>query len=266
MPEAPEVSYVTNYITDHFENATLTSVQIVKGRYKTHGPPKNFIPFTKALPLRLTDIRKKGKVIFMYFDKDWCIISKLGLTGWWYTPGDEPEWRNPSPSISFNFGGKQLVYDDVLSYGTITITNQQKDVQSEMDRLAPDIEKVTIDEIVDRVQQRIKPSTTWLLEDVIVDQHRIVSGIGNYLKSEILYDAKISPLRKANTITTEEWNTILQSARKYIKRMSKYINNPDKYESSFRVYQKLKDPYGNSVKKHTTKQGRTTFWVPSMQD
>ena len=45
MPEAPEVSYIVSKLKK-LENSNLKSIDILKGRYKKHGPPKNFNTFT----------------------------------------------------------------------------------------------------------------------------------------------------------------------------------------------------------------------------
>ena len=39
----------------------------------------------------------------------------------------------------------------------------------------------------------------------------------------------------------------------------------DKYIDTMKVYQKDKDQSGNKIHKRTTKYGRTTFYVPSIQ-
>ena len=43
-----------------------------------------------------------------------------------------------------------------------------------------------------------------------------VSGIGNYLKAECLYDAKISPHRFCSQITIEESNKLFFACRRII--------------------------------------------------
>lgn len=37
-------------------------------------------------------------------------------------------------------------------------------------------------------------------------------------------------------------------------------NNPDKYMNSMKI-----DPFGNIIKTHKTKTGRTTYYVPQIQ-
>lgn len=266
MPEAPEISYLSKYISHGCKNRSLKSVKIMRGRYIKHGAPANFNKFVESLPLKLTEVSKKGKMLILHFDKDWFIISKLGLTGWWYVDKETPQWMNAEPNLQFNFNGKTLYYIDTLSYGTLTFSNDKKILEKELNKLAPEIENVSLQEVFSRIDNkpRIK---NMLLEEAITDQKAIVSGIGNYLKSEILYDAKISPLRTVSSLNKNEWKSIIDTSKKVIKRMEKSIDHDDieRYEKNMKVYRKDVDPYGNKVEKHKTTTGRTTFWVPAVQ-
>ena len=82
------------------------------------------------------------------------------------------------------------------------------------------------------------------------------------MKAEILYDAKINPLRKVKSLDEDEWCQIYKSMKKIIKKMLKALNsnNPDKYMNSMKI-----DPFGNIIKTHKTKTGRTTYYVPQIQ-
>lgn len=261
MPESPEVSYQASYIAEHFNDCMLKSIEISRGRYKTHGPPENYNEFIESLPLKLLNVEKKGKVIFLKFSEDWYIISKLGLTGHWYKPGDEPTWIKPTPNVSFIFNNKKtLIYTDQLSYGTLTFVNDREIIDKEFAQLAPDITDIRLPILLDRLKAKPKYATK-LMEDILIDQKALFSGVGNYLTAEILYESEIAPKRTVDSLSDEDWNKILISARKIIKRMSSVINDLEKYTSATLVYQKSFDPLGNKVYTHTSKTGRTIHWV-----
>jgi endonuclease-8 len=271
MPESPEVYNLTKNVLSKYINKELNNITINYGRYKKHGPPENFNKFKKTFPIKCTDVFKKGKVIFICFEQDWCMISKLGLTGWWSIEGKQPDWRDNNKKnvvLSFN-NSKDLIYDDNLSFGSITITNDPELVQKELNKIAPDIndENSKFSEIQKRIEKLSPKIQNKLLEDIIVDQKLIFSGIGNYLKSEILYRAKISPLRMIKDIQMDEWKTIFTVAKKVCNKMQSILatDDYDKYFETMKVYQKEKDPLGNIIKTHKTSQGRTTFYVESIQ-
>ena len=266
MPEGPEASYLANFIFKNCQGRTLKRIRYLSGRYKTHGPPKNYSAFAKALPLKCINVTKKGKVIFIHFEKNWYIVSKLGLTGWWYTEDEIIDWtalNRKNVVLSFH---KDLIYSDFRNFGTLTITN---DITDELNRLAPDITdpNLSFTDIKHRLDELDLSNKETLIEDGIINQRLVFSGIGNYLKSEILYKVGISPLRQVSQITIDEWKKIFYTAQKLAKKMIKLLeeNNIEKYMKAMKIYQKKTDPLGNEIKRHKTKEGRTTFWVPKLQ-
>ena len=110
----------------------------------------------------------------------------------------------------------------------------------------------------------------------LMDQHNI-SGIGNYLKSEILYSAKVSPHRNVGSLSEKELKNIYDAAKK-ISKLSMEQKGMSKsdfrdidgtkgdFQTMLKVYCLKKDPLGNEVVKEKTKDGRTTHWVPKLQN
>jgi endonuclease-8 len=269
MPEGPEVAYLTYHVLNKYIGKTLKNIKINSGRYKNHGPPEHYKSFLKQLPLKCIDIDKKGKVIFFYFENDWTLVSKLGMTGWWFTDNNKPKWRDANTkNIIFTFNNiDDLFFSDFRNFGTITIVQDQNLIKNELEKLAPDVSnpKTKFIEIKELIEKN-KDSTKYI-EDVLIDQKIIFSGIGNYLKSEILYQAKISPIRKISSITLNEWLQIFRIGQRISKKMLKILieQDIDKYMNAMLIYQKDYDPLGNKIYRRTTKQGRTTFYVPSIQ-
>jgi len=61
--------------------------------------------------------------------------------------------------------------------------------------------------------------------------------------------------------------SIYNSTKKIIKKMLKVLESDDsnKYMNSMKIYTRKIDPLGNKIKTHTTKTGRTTYYVPNIQ-
>jgi len=109
--------------------------------------------------------------------------------------------------------------------------------------------------------------------DFLMEQ-KYISGIGNYLRAEILYHAKIRPDRALSSLTHLETETLYRYALKTIVESYSYggltIENywsPDGRRGTFpkQVYGKTEDPYGNPVVTNSTKGDRTVHWVPAVQ-
>jgi formamidopyrimidine-DNA glycosylase len=262
MPEGPEAAYCASVIAA-LQGRSLTGVDILKGRYVKHGPPANYAAFVKALPLPLTSVYKKGKVLFLEFGP-WTIISRLGLTGWWYTTA-APSWRKEVQSLVFQFDGAHLTYSDPLSYGTLTFTTDRAVVQEALDELAPDVTDPHTTLAIFKARLP-KATGTKAVEELIVDQHRLLSGIGNYMKAEVLYEAGIAPMRKAATMTEQDWAAVFKAAKKVAARILKVLDTDlDGYDDAMAVYGKKEDPEGRPVETYVNGQKRKTYWVPGKQ-
>jgi len=114
-----------------------------------------------------------------------------------------------------------------------------------------------------------------LVKQLLLNQH-IVSGIGNIYASEILFDAKISPLNRGKDLNKYQIGTIIHSTKKILKKAIKFggstINDyisPDgtlgNFQNNFRVYGKEgKKIRGYKIKKMIL-YGRSTFFCPEIQ-
>jgi len=260
MPEAPEVAYLVKQMHKAFSQNTLTSIEFVKGRYVKQDP-KGFDKL--ALPIKLEKIYHHGKVLIFELEGGVYMISRLGLAGWWSWDGSESEkrWR-----VKFDFDhDKTLYYCDTMNYGTIEFVQDLVDV----DALAPDVFGLKWPTFWKRVTELSAAKKRWLLEDIIVDQHTLVAGIGNYLKCEILYHAKLSPIRKAGELEESEWKVLFESMKHIVLHMhdgfKKKGVTDSVYNELLHVYEKKMDIQGNAVETRKTKGGRTTYWVPSVQ-
>lgn len=274
MPEGPEVSFLTSYINEKFQGKFVIKIDILSGRYRNHGPPSNYTKFVSSMPLKLEKVVKKGKVMFFYFSKGWYMMVRLGMTGWWYVKGDEPTWKYMRPNILFHFRDKSiqpqepLIFSDFRNFGTLTITKDASIVSKEMEGLARDIMSRgwSARNMICEVSKHPKRQHQ-SIEDAIMNQHFFMSGIGNYLKSEVLYDARIAPSRTLESLSHEEWRRLFHSAKKVTRRMFNVLmqGNDDQYIANMKVYRKSNDPYGNKVVSYIASNGRTTFWVPRLQ-
>lgn len=273
MVEGPEASFLAYYISKHFKNKTLKDVIIRRGRYKHHGPPLNFKEFRRNLPLRLLDVYKKGKVIFMLFENNWFIIAKMGMVGWFYKPDNTPIYDS-EPNMIFEFDNGPLNFSDFRNFGTITFTQDIFTVYSEFNKIAPDIlsPDTTFRDVYNRINNNkyLDRFNNETIENVLMKQDMIMSGIGNIIKSEALYKSKISPKTRAKDLNQNDWRNLYSAARQISQTIFNLLTrqkhrNFEEYFKLHRVYKKEKDPNGYNVVSFTSSDGRQTFWVPELQ-
>ena len=277
MTEGPEATFLADMIYQHFRGKRLLRVRIRAGRYKTHGPGKGFAGFQRELPMRLTDVYKKGKVIFLIFERNWVLLAKMGMTGWFYRGADRPLFRS-QPNVTFEFENEELHFADFRNFGTLVFTDNVLDVMEEMDRLAPDVLNpyTTFVEIAERValakegKQGKQGKQGLPVGDALMDQTLLMSGIGNILKSEVLYAAGVSPRRELKDVGEDEWRRIVSAAKSVSKKTLAVLErrsgeSREEYAELRRVYGKETDPEGRRVVAYQSADGRATYYVPSVQ-
>jgi len=299
MPEGPEIIITQQYLWTKCKRKKLIGIDILSGRY-THQHIKNFDKL--KFPITIRNIDSKGKLLwFDLTDNDeigLTMFSTFGLTGGW---GFE---RSNSSRILFKIQDSKgqinrLYYDDQRNFGTLEFVFNDLDRQNRIDRLAPDILRNQLDDykligLIEQYIERTRKKDLNIVKNLMNDQTAIVSGIGNYLIAEILYDARLSPHRDLDDLTHTELKRLAHSIRfvsktaygdnttGYMEKFPEFLKkhktmiekgifpnfHPDiKLNGSFqfKVYGQKNDPFGNIVKKDQIIKGRTIYWVPTIQ-
>ena len=279
MPEGPEVRYLVDKLNRNVKNRTLKSIEIRSGRYVKHGPPKGFNDFIKELPLKIKKVNCKGKFIYWEFENsDFSMWNTLGMSGWWIKKDEKHS------NFKFTFNDSVWYFKDMRNFGTFTFCNKSN-LEKKLKTLGPDILE-TKDEVDEFVRKVEKKRSDIMIGSVLLDQ-KVAAGCGNYLRSECLYIARISPFREVKNMKREElvkiWDILRQlgwyfyDEKKGIKKgiinskykiRSKYKKTgPSDYkpgEGFFLVYRQDKDPLGNKVL-HKKIKTRMVHYVESLQ-
>lgn len=306
MPEGPDVIQETQYLKSIIKNFNIKSIKIISGRY-THEKMNGYDHIKKNNQYKIKDIDSKGKLIWfvlkdMKNNKFLYLVSTLGLTGKWsFEKGKSTRIKFVLSSSAKTGNDLNLYYTDQRNFGQINIYDDIDDLNKRIDKLAPDVLKANLTsvEMNDLISEYINTTRKKDLNlvKVLMDQEAIVSGIGNYLVAEILYDAKLNPHRDLKSLSLPEIKKLVKSIR-YITKLSYYDNKtgymenfndfaqshskkvdkgifpnylPDvkipvtKKHFSFKVYQQDEDPKGNPVVKDSILKDRTIHWVPNVQ-
>ena len=84
----------------------------------------------------------------------------------------------------------------------------------QLSRLGPDLSDDSFDR--DLVRQRMRERGTSAVADVLLDQ-RVLAGVGNVLKSEILFVAGVHPFTRVETLDDEAVAHVLDVSRRLMK-------------------------------------------------
>jgi len=272
-PEGVEITLMAKYINENIikedkkEHCKLLEVKVVSGRYLTHSLPKHYQEFNKSLkttPLSIQPIHSKGKLIYLTFDdSEWNIWITLGLTGHLITT------EHKHTRVVFKTTNGDFYLDDTRNFGTLTFAESHKELEKKLTTLGPDLFQDTSLTAADflTLARKMKPETIIAL--ALVDQKRMVSGIGNYLRAEILYEAGISPFRKLKDLSDAELKSIYKAAHKIMKiSYESQLEHPEDnlfYGYDFKVYMRETDPDGRPVENDKLADGRTIWWVKDAQ-
>lgn len=269
MPEGPEVKSMVIQLNKYLSGKTLNQIIIHSGRYSKKSPD-NFTKFIETLPLKILEVRNKGKFIWFQFEGGWTMWNTLGMTGGWKL---EKEKHSHYEFILNQ--NTSLWFTDMRNFGTIKFCYDENEFKKKLKSLGPDVleEDFTLDTFKTLMtNKKLKDKT---IPEVFMNQKHI-SGLGNYLKSEILYESKISPHRLLEDLSGEDLEILYKNIKKIclaslkaggatIRNYSNIDNEVGNYVFEFKVYQQKKDPLGNIVKRIETKDKRTTHWVSEIQ-
>lgn len=259
MPEGPEVRTFTDSLQSII-NDNLLSINVLGGRFSLN----QFDDIKKLLPISILEVNCKGKLIYWKLLKDLYLVNTLGMTGSW-------SFKQTNHShISFEFSKNLLYFNDIRHFGTIKFLSNQ-DFEKKIKSLGPDMLSSPPNQIeFNKILNKNINITKLLMTQ------NYLSGIGNYIKSEALYRAKISPHRKANDLSQLELSNLRDEIISVMKQSYQlqgatlanyYTMNQEKgkFTDFLQVYGKITDPSGNSITKETTLDGRTTWWVKNIQ-
>lgn len=225
---------------------------------------------------QVVDIQTKGKFMYWTFSNDWYMMNTFGMSGQWSpTKGKHPCFIFRYNSDEDDIGEyHEMVFNDPRHFGTIKFTNNFHELQKKLDSLGWDPLNRDFMDLAPYVLSRMNQSKKTIGE--LLMNQEIFAGVGNYIRAEALYEAKISPWRISHDLSLDEKTSLCQAIVKVMKEsyahqgatIHTYKNaygEEGRYSSCFKVYGQDKDPLGNLIKKENSPEGRTIHWCPALQ-
>lgn len=275
MPEGPEVKIVARQISKNLIGWTLVKINTVSGPYSNNAGQKYMSlrldlkkRFKKA---RLTDVGTKGKLIYWELSplsNETVVVNDYLVFGFGLTGGFAFN-KHGQDHVRFEFvfnkgtNTKTLYFIDQRNFGTINFLHREG-LNAKLTDLGPDVIKIDQETFVKQFKHDSIENNE--IAKAMLNQ-KIVSGIGNYLRSEILYRAKITPLVRVKDLSDEQLVELYKATREVVDEVmmnggsphyKDILGNPGKYK--FRVYMQTNDPDGKFVRKAAL-SGRTVYYV-----
>jgi formamidopyrimidine-DNA glycosylase len=271
MPEGPEIKIFANRLKFSYATHWLHSITIVRGPYKENEKERykhfrnqveNFQPHT------IRSVKTKGK--WLYFKLNGPDYAALGvhhgMEGSWCTNPD-----NKHVILELEIGpqkqkSNKIYFQDSRRMGTFLLLTKEE-LRKKLDKIGPDIFKMSLEEFNKSLE--IKRIQKHRLCEALMDQS-VISGIGNYLRADIMYLARIDPKTEIKNLTDRDRKRLYKAIRKVSRSSYKAGSTTVGYYESaihnggyqFLVYQKAICPKGKDVQTFKDKNGRTVYYVP----
>lgn len=234
MPEIGEVARVVHFLRKHLVNRTIASVrvqddEIVYGKVGTTASAVAAALKGKSV----LSAGQQGKYFWLTMSSPPHLLMHLGMTGWvkfsneetfYYKRGKEdknakedeaPEWPPKYWKFILTMKGQpecEAAFVDgrrLARIRLIDVPAEDLRTTSPLKENGPDpyIDKavLTPDWLVEKLRKKKVPVKAWLL-----DQANI-SGVGNWVCDEVLYNAKIHPEERSNTLTDGQFKQLHES-------------------------------------------------------
>lgn len=185
MPEGPEVKIASNYFNSFFNESKIIKFTIITDYYK-----KKYNEVFKTVNTNINNYPKTytiGKNIFINLNNQLVFNFHLGMTGGW----SQKKIKHCHFIVSDN--RKSLFFQDVRKFGNMRIFKEEQIEQlynKKIDILNPNYDPKYH---IKYLEEKIKGDNK--ICKIMMNQ-KLFPGVGNYIKSESLFAAKIHPEEK----------------------------------------------------------------------
>lgn len=228
MPEGPEIRRMVDDIEKAVGGATAETVFFAFEHLKT---------FEHALRGRRVErVEARSKAVLVFFeatdeDGPWCVYSHNQLYGKWRIGKPDREPRT-NRQLRFAIIGSRKAARLYSASDIQLVRPDQLDEVPYLARLGPDPlnQTVSTDELLRVLDDRRFRGRN--LGGLLLDQG-FVAGIGNYLRSEILFEAGISPWTKPRDLDAGQRLALAEAILTLVQRtyqLKGITNSPERAE------------------------------------
>ncbi|EOD50941.1 putative formamidopyrimidine-dna protein [Neofusicoccum parvum UCRNP2] len=218
MPEIAEVARIVHFLRKHVVGKTIRAVRtqeddIVYGKVGTSASA-----FQEAMTgKKIVDARQQGKYFWLVMSEPPHPLMHFGMSGWmkfsnddtaYYKPApkeENPEWPPKYRKFVLEMDGDEkceAAFIDARRLGRIRLIDADGEELRKVSPLKengpdPVIDKdiLTVDWLARKMRSKRVP-----VKALLLDQANI-SGVGNWVGDEVLYQAKIHPEQYSNTFS-----------------------------------------------------------------
>ncbi|XP_023523305.1 formamidopyrimidine-DNA glycosylase isoform X2 [Cucurbita pepo subsp. pepo] len=275
MPELPEVEAARRAIEEHCVGKVIKKALIADDSKVIDGiSPSDFE--ASLLGKTILSAHRKGKHMWLRLDSPPFPTFHFGMAGAIYIKGvavtnykrsvvnEDDEWPSKYSKFFVELDdGVDLSFTDKRRFAKVCLLKDPASVPP-ISKLGPDalLEPMALDDFIESLGKKKLAIKTLLLDQ------SYISGIGNWIADEVLYQARIHPNQSAATLSKESCAALHKSIQEVLKRAvdvdAESNNFPEEWLFHFRWGKKPGKVNGKEIHFITT-GGRTSAFVPELQ-
>ena len=162
----------------------------------------------------IVDVSARGKHLLIVFSGDLILRTHMRMHGSWhlYRPGER--WLRPRHDMRLVLTTEHFVAVGFSVPDAEFLTAAKLARHRQLEQLGPDLLAADVDAAEARRRMRLHPGEP--IADVLLNQ-RVLAGVGNVFKSEILFAARVHPLTPVEALSDETLDGILRIARRQLQ-------------------------------------------------
>ncbi|KAI0488889.1 hypothetical protein KFK09_028728 [Dendrobium nobile] len=276
MPELPEVEAARRAIEEHCTGKKVRRAVVANDSKVIDGVSPSELESALVGKTIIAALRK-GKNLWLRLDSPPFPSFQFGMSGAVYIKGvavtkykrsavsDEDEWPSKFSKAFMELeDGLELSFTDKRRFARVRLL-QDPEAVPPISELGPDalLEPLQIEELVNALRKRNTAIKALLLNQ------SFVSGIGNWIADEVLYQARIHPLQIASRLSREDCESLHRCIEEVIKKAVEVGADSSQYPSNWIFHSREKKSGEAFVDgkriEFIAAGGRTTAFVPELQ-
>jgi formamidopyrimidine-DNA glycosylase len=271
MPELPEVETIKEDLRRLVAGSQIERARILDASLVEQPSAEEFA--SRLEGVRITGARRRAKHLIVELDSGDSLVFQLKIGGQLLLvpPVEEPE--SALMLVLDLDGDRRLFLRDETGFTRARLL----DADELQERLSPLGPEPLEEEFDAGYLQRAIGSRRAQIKPLLLDQ-KVVSGIGNIYADEILYDARLHPRRKVNTLSEGEWEALHAAIRSNlaagvehrgttVRLYKDVLDQPGEHQNYLRVFEKHGKPCpeceGEVVREKVS--GRPSHFCPACQ-
>ena len=214
MPELPEVETVCRALSKVIKNSRIKKIEFY--RKDLRWQVKNNLEITLKNNIFI-DPYRRGKYILIPTNTDKIFLIHLGMSGQIRIKKKDIVQKHDHMRLIVENNNKHFIitYNDSRRFGYIDLF-KKKELREHFLLSKIGVEPLGRGLTIEYLQNNFKKRVI-NIKNALIDQ-KIIAGIGNIYASEILYKAKINPLRKVNSLSQNDLNSIITYTKIILKK------------------------------------------------